>query len=77
MAPEYREGYYSPHGIVLDLCPILPYSNRIKCGTGQDFQGAIDQISVVKDSLTTAADGKIYSVKHYKLDLNISEEKRL
>ncbi len=32
----------------------------------------LDEISVVKDSLTTAADGKQYHVKHYNLDVIIS-----
>ena len=35
-------------------------------------EGELSEISVVKDYLTTAADGKIYQVKHYNLDVIIS-----
>jgi hypothetical protein len=35
-------------------------------------EGELDPISVVKESLTTAADGKAYNVKHYNLDVIIS-----
>lgn len=34
--------------------------------------GELDENSVVKDSLTTAADGKNYRIKHYNLDVIIS-----
>ena len=32
-------------------------------------EGELDSNSVVKDSLTTAADGKKYKIKHYNLDV--------
>lgn len=35
-------------------------------------EGELDVNSVVKDSLTTAADGKKYKIKHYNLDVIIS-----
>jgi hypothetical protein len=35
-------------------------------------EGELDSVSVVKDYLTTAADGKNYSTKYYNLDLIIS-----
>ena len=35
-------------------------------------EGELDSNSVVKDSLTTAADGKKYKIKHYNLDVIIS-----
>ena len=35
-------------------------------------EGELSEHSVVKDSLTTAADGKIYRVNHYNLDVIIS-----
>lgn len=35
-------------------------------------EGELDEFSVVKESLTTAADGKSYRVKHYNLDVIIS-----
>jgi len=35
-------------------------------------EGELDKISVVKHSLTTAADGKSYRTKHYNLDVIIS-----
>ena len=31
-------------------------------------EGELDKISVVKDYLTTASDGKIYSTQFYNLD---------
>ncbi|TYZ07596.1 hypothetical protein FY528_14640 [Hymenobacter lutimineralis] len=34
--------------------------------------GELDESSVVKESLTTAADGKTYRAKHYNLDVIIS-----
>jgi hypothetical protein len=40
-------------------------------------EGELDQISVVKESLTTAADGKVYCVKFYNLDVIISVGYRL
>ncbi len=40
-------------------------------------EGELDQNSVVKDYLTTAADGKNYNVKHYNLDVIISVSYRL
>lgn len=35
-------------------------------------EGELDRDSVVKDSLTTASDGKMYSTKYYSLDVIIS-----
>ncbi|MDR0697102.1 MAG: virulence RhuM family protein [Christensenellaceae bacterium] len=35
-------------------------------------EGELDPFSVVKESLTTAVDGKAYNVKHYNLDVIIS-----
>jgi hypothetical protein len=35
-------------------------------------EGELDENSVVKDSLTTAADGKKYNTKYYNLDVIIS-----
>lgn len=35
-------------------------------------EGELDEISVVKDFLTTASDGKNYNTKHYNLDVIIS-----
>jgi hypothetical protein len=35
-------------------------------------EGELQEISVVKDYLTTASDGKRYNTKHYNLDLIIS-----
>ncbi len=35
-------------------------------------EGELSEVSVVKDYLTTAADGKSYQVKHYNLDVIIS-----
>jgi len=35
-------------------------------------EGELDENSVVKDYLTTAADGKNYSTKYYNLDVIIS-----
>lgn len=35
-------------------------------------EGELDEISVGKESLLTAADGKSYRVKHYNLDVMIS-----
>jgi hypothetical protein len=35
-------------------------------------EGELDKNSVVKESLTTAADGKVYKTEHYNLDVIIS-----
>ena len=35
-------------------------------------EGELDKLSVVKDSLTTASDGKNYRIKYYNLDVIIS-----
>jgi hypothetical protein len=35
-------------------------------------EGELDEVSVVKEYLTTAADGKSYKTKHYNLDMIIS-----
>ncbi|GHV35519.1 hypothetical protein FACS1894178_5260 [Bacteroidia bacterium] len=40
-------------------------------------EGEIEKISVVKDYLTTAIDGKNYNIKYYNLDVIISVGYRL
>jgi hypothetical protein len=35
-------------------------------------EGELDELSVVKEPLTTASDGKSYRVKQYNLDMIIS-----